>query len=130
MFSVTKLGVNLGLDFLRNKEVGANATYALSAKVQNTDWMDFDSVSASNTTRRVLEKPLAVLEEEEESDPIYLDLWAMDYDSIYDGVLVLAGKTQKKVPSSKNVIYPQNLTIDEIVVTNLFEDSTLLNISF
>lgn len=96
MFSVTKLGINLGLDYLRDKDVGANATYSLSAKVQNTDWMDFDAVAASNTTRRVLETPLAVIEEEEESDPIYLDLWAMDYDTIYDGVLVLAGKTQKK----------------------------------
>lgn len=130
MFSVTKLGINLGLEALRNKEVGANATYALSAKVQNTDWMDFDAVAASNTTRRTLERPVAVLEEEEESDPIYLDLWAMDYDSIYDGVLVLAGKTQKKAPSKKNIIYPQNLTLNEIEVTNLFEDSTLLNISF
>jgi len=29
------------------------------------------------------------VEEDEETDPIYLDLWAMDYDSLYDGVLVL-----------------------------------------
>lgn len=128
MFSVTKLGINWGFDYLRSKDVGANATYALSAKVQNTDWMDFDATAASNTTRRVLEQPLAVLEEEEESDPIYLDLWAMDYDTIYDGVLVLAGRTSKKAPA--DVVYPQNLTLDEFVVINLFEDFTFLNISY
>lgn len=113
MFSVTKLGINWGADYLRNKDVGANATYALSAKVQNTDWMDFDAVSAINTTRRVLPEPVAVIEEEEESDPIYLDLWAMDYDTIYDGVLVLAGfgdrngRNGRKAPDTiPSIVYP------------------------
>lgn len=136
MFSVTKLGINWGMDNLRNKDVGANATYAFSAKVENTDWMDFDKVTASNTTRRVLAEPLAVIEEDEESDPIYLDLWAMDYDTIYDGVLVLAGwgnwgdnnRGGKKAPSP--FVYPQNLTLENIEVINLFEDSTQMNISY
>jgi len=128
MFSVTKLGINWGMDYLRNKDVGANATYAFSAKVENTDWMDFDALSATNTTRRVLAEPVAVIEEDEESDPIYLDLWAMDYDTIYDGVLVLAGRAARKAPDA--IVYPQNLTLDEIEVINLFEDSSLLNISY
>jgi hypothetical protein len=33
MFSVTKLGINFGFDYMRTKEIGANATYALSVKV-------------------------------------------------------------------------------------------------
>jgi hypothetical protein len=89
MFSVTRLGINVGFDYLRTKEIGANATYALSVKVQNTDWMDFDATTAMNTTRRTLNRPVSVIEEEEVSDPIYLDLYETDYDAIYDGVLVL-----------------------------------------
>lgn len=75
MFSVTKLGINFGFDYMRSKEIGANATYALSIKVQNTDWMDFDATTAMNTTRRTLVSPVNVIEEEEVSDPIYLDLF-------------------------------------------------------
>lgn len=75
MFSVSKLGINVGFDYLRSKEVGANATYALSVKVQNTDWMDFDATTAAETTRRTLNRPVSVIEEEEASDPIYLDLF-------------------------------------------------------
>lgn len=94
MFSVTSLGINIGFDYLRTKEIGANATYALSVKVQNTDWMDFDATTAMNTTRRTLDRPVSVIEEEEVSDPIYLDLFDTDYDAIYDGVLVLQGEGQ------------------------------------
>jgi hypothetical protein len=52
----------------------------------------------------------------------------MDYDTIYDGVLVLAGRAARKAPDA--IVYPQNLTLDEIEVINLFEDSTFLNISY
>lgn len=97
MFSVTNLGIDLGFEYLRSKSTGANATYSLSAKVQNTDWMDFDATQASNQTRRTLEKPKTVVEEDEETDPIYLDLWATDYDSLYDGVLVLNAHSASKV---------------------------------
>jgi hypothetical protein len=54
MFSVTQLGIDLSFEYLRTKEFGANATYSLSAKVQNTDWMDFNATTASNETRRTL----------------------------------------------------------------------------
>jgi len=54
MFSVTQLGIDLSFEYLRTKEFGANATYSLSAKVQNTDWMDFNATTAANETRRTL----------------------------------------------------------------------------
>lgn len=127
MFSVTNLGISFGFDYLRSKEIGANATYSLSVKVQNTDWMDFDATTAMNTTRRTLNRPVSVIEEEEESDPIYLDLFQTDYDAIYDGVLVLAGENEAK---PQKIIYPQNLTLESLEIPNLFEDSTLLNISY
>lgn len=127
MFSVTGLGVNLGFDYLRTKEIGANATYALSVKVQNTDWMDFDAVTAANSTRRTLERPVSVIEEEEVSDPIYLDLYDTDYDAIYDGVLVLEGE---KEAAKEQFVYPQNLTLESLEIVNLFDESTKLNISY
>jgi hypothetical protein len=37
--------------------------------------MDFDATTAMNTTRRTLDTPVNVIEEEEVSDPIYLDLF-------------------------------------------------------
>jgi len=37
--------------------------------------MDFDDTTAMNTTRRTLDTPVNVIEEEEVSDPIYLDLF-------------------------------------------------------
>lgn len=128
MFSVTELAVNVGFDYLRTIELGANATYALSVKVQNTDWMDFDATTAMNITRRTLDRPVSVIEEEEITDPIYLDLYETDYDAIYDGVLVLASEPNAKEESK--FVYPQNLTLNSIEIPNLFTDSTLLNISF
>jgi hypothetical protein len=56
----------------------------------------------------------------------------MDYDSLYDGVLVLDSNTKdsKTIYQEPKLVYPQNLTLNEVEITNLFSDSTLMNISY
>jgi hypothetical protein len=42
MFSVTELVIDMGLDYIRYKDTGANATYSLSAKVEDTRFMNLE----------------------------------------------------------------------------------------
>lgn len=79
LFSVVHLGIDLTFESIRNKEIGADASYALTVIVENTLWMsklDNSDVSAP----RNLNAPSIVKEEEEEDkmDPIILNVFKTD----------------------------------------------------
>lgn len=71
MFSVADLIIDTGLDYVKYKDTGSNATYELSYKVQDSRYMYLDT--DADVTKKELESPTKVREDSFDSTPIYLD---------------------------------------------------------
>ena len=75
LFSVVHLGIDMAFEAARNKEVGTDSQYALSATIEYTQWMS-KLDNADDKTARKLQALTSIQEEDEvdETEPIYLNV--------------------------------------------------------
>ena len=98
LFSVVHLGIDLAFEAARNKEIGTDSQYALSATIEYTQWMS-KLENTDDKTARKLEALTSIQEEDEvdETEPIYLNVfqkkpsffgWDTEEDEVEDEVKV------------------------------------------
>ena len=120
LFSVVQLGIDLGFGAIRNKEIGSNAQYALSATIEYTQWMSKLENSEERTARN-LDAPTKIPEEEEEdeTEPIYLSVFQkMPRFFQKDD----ADDTEKE--ESGEIVVASNITLNAVSVERLFNNTS------